>query len=87
MITENMARVFGLRIGNPTDERLGRLLLNPRTACRERFIYGRGTCALYVGGMYLVSVDSMGSGKRWLSDAAARVPELVHLKSWAEKLG
>ena len=85
-ITENMAKVFGLRAGNAKDEKLAALLKNERTSCVERFIYCRGLCALYVGGMYLMSVGEYGRGKRWLADAADKIPELPHLKTWATKL-
>jgi len=85
-ITGNMTKVFGLRPGNAKDEKLAALLKNARTSCVERFIYCRGLCALYVGGMYLTSVEEMGTGKHWLDDAADRLPELPHLKTWAAKL-
>jgi hypothetical protein len=85
-VTENMARAFGLRRGVPIDEKLARLLARPGSRCVERFVYSRGLCALYVGGVFLDSVGEAGLGKQWLLEKAERLPELPHLRVWAENL-
>jgi hypothetical protein len=85
-VTANMARQFGLRPGHPLDEKLARAIANPRSRCVEKYVYSRGLCAIYVAGMYLRSVGHDGTGKIWLLDLADEMPELPHLKQWAEKL-
>lgn len=85
-ITPNLAREFGLRAGNPLDEKLAKALCNPASKCTERFVYSRGNCTLSVGGIYLDTVGAAGEGRRYLQDKADNLPELPHLRAWAEKL-
>lgn len=85
-ITPQLARVFGLRPGVSLDEKLARALTNPRSKCAVRFIKCRGLSAVYVGGMWLESVGAEIAARPWLSSKAERLPELPHLKTWAENL-
>ena len=84
-VTANLAKVFGLRVGNPLDEKLAKAISNPDSKWTAPFVYSRGNCVVRVSGMHVSSVGSAGEVRGWIQDVAERLPEFPHIAAKAKQ--